>query len=398
MNLTLLFDHRFYRDKDGTVFSLQNYNYQFFVDRYLQIFDGINILARVSSSLPRKREAEKTTGEGVSIFPIEDWNAQRFPWAWRGKVRRTLEQVLSNPTAVISISPGITGFVARRILIGKTLPYGVEVVGDPYDAFSPGAMKHLLRPVFRWWFYSQLKRQCASACAAAYVTQYALQKRYPCQAYSMGISDVKISHQSLAPEARSFTTQKHPVALIHVGSFAQLYKAPEILIDACDLCVKGGFEVTLTMVGDGKHRPELEHRAARKGLGERIRFLGQLPAGEAIRKQLDLADMFVLPSRQEGLPRAMVEAMARGLPCVGSTVGGIPELLPMEDLVPPGDAIALAAKIREIGSDPKRLTLMSSQNLEKAKEYRETILQEKRLAFYRYVRDKTEEWIKSGKN
>jgi glycosyltransferase involved in cell wall biosynthesis len=147
--------------------------------------------------------------------------------------------------------------------------------------------------------------------------------------------------------------------------------------------------------GDGKHRPELQARAAALGLGNDVVFHGRLPAGERVRALLDQADAFVLPSRAEGLPRAMIEAMARALPCIGSTVGGIPELLPPEDLVPPGDAAALARKIREVLTDPERLAQMSARNVQKAKEYSEDVLRARRLAFYRQVREKTEAWRKT---
>jgi glycosyltransferase involved in cell wall biosynthesis len=187
------------------------------------------------------------------------------------------------------------------------------------------------------------------------------------------------------------------LTLIAVGSLAQLYKAPDILIDAVGLCLRAGLELNLVLVGEGKHRAELEARARAQGLSERVRFLGQLPAGKAVRAQLDQADLFVLPSKTEGVPKAMIEAMARGLPCIGSTVGGIPELLPPEDMVPPGDAVALAAKIRAVLTDPERMARMSARNLEKAQEYCEEILRQRRIAFYSYVREKTEEWLKTQK-
>jgi L-malate glycosyltransferase len=104
-----------------------------------------------------------------------------------------------------------------------------------------------------------------------------------------------------------------------------------------------------------------------------------------------------MPSYQEGLPRAMVEAMARALPCIGSTVGGIPELLMPEDMVPPGDVAALANKIREVVTDPERMAQMSARNLDKAKEFKNELLREQRITFYRYVREQTEAWLASHK-
>jgi len=128
-------------------------------------------------------------------------------------------------------------------------------------------------------------------------------------------------------------------------------------------------------------------------LSDQVKFLGKLPAGDPVRAQLDKADIFVLPSKTEGLPRALIEAMARGLPCIGSTVGGIPELLPLADMVPPGDADALANKIREVATDHTRMAEMSARNLAQASRYHEKVLHKQRIQFYQYVKERTEEWL-----
>ena len=177
--------------------------------------------------------------------------------------------------------------------------------------------------------------------------------------------------------------------VLFVGSLDQMYKAPDVLIDAVARCVESGIDIRLRIVGDGKERTLLQSRPTAAALGNRLEFLGRLPAGKVIRDELDRADLFVLPSRTEGLPRAMIEAMARGLPCIGSTVGGFPELLDEEDLVPPGDAAALAEKIREVMADNSRMERMSQRNLQKSKEYGNDVLQSRRTAFYRSVKELT---------
>lgn len=90
----------------------------------------------------------------------------------------------------------------------------------------------------------------------------------------------------------------------------------------------------------------------------------------------------------------MLETMARGLPCIGTTIGGIPEFLPPEDLVPPNDAEALADKIEEVLKNPERMKQMSLRNWQKAQEYREEVLRERRLIFYQSVKGLTKEWQK----
>jgi glycosyltransferase involved in cell wall biosynthesis len=166
-----------------------------------------------------------------------------------------------------------------------------------------------------------------------------------------------------------------------------------VLLDAMAACVARGLDLRLALVGDGRYRPALEARAGALGLGGRACFLGQVTAGAPVRAHLDRADLFVLPSRTEGLPRALIEAMARALPCLGSAVGGIPELLPPEDLVPPGDVAALADKLHAAATDPERLARMSASNLARAGAYREEALRERRRAFYRRVREDTAAWL-----
>lgn len=179
-----------------------------------------------------------------------------------------------------------------------------------------------------------------------------------------------------------------------VGTLEQIYKAHDILLYALhELKMSYKLDIRLTLVGDGKYRPELEKLSQQLGLSGSVRFTGMLRGGEAVRRQLDQSDLFVLPSRQEALPRAMIEAMARGLPCIGSTVGGIPELIPLEDCVPPGDIRALANKIYEISNSVDRLNKMAERNWNTAHQYRNEILNRKRIKFYTYLRNTTDEYL-----
>src|SRR5262249_44651863 len=111
--------------------------------------------------------------------------------------------------------------------------------------------------------------------------------------------------------------------------------------------------------------------------------------------RLDASDLFVLPSWAEGMPKAMLEAMARGLPCIGSRVGGVPELLPELALVEPGDVAGLGAKISQFARDPELRRSIGARNLEVSRGYHENLLQPKRAVFYRRLRDLTEAWRRS---
>ena len=85
-----------------------------------------------------------------------------------------------------------------------------------------------------------------------YVTKEALQQRYPCPNFSVGVSDVDLPEQALVSSSR-LPRQRGTFNLIFVGTMAQLYKAPDVLIDAVAACVQEGLDLKLTLIGDGKH-------------------------------------------------------------------------------------------------------------------------------------------------
>ncbi|MEM4721645.1 MAG: glycosyltransferase [Candidatus Methanomethylicaceae archaeon] len=411
MNLVLTIEHRFAATPDGAVWTQTTFAYPFW-RRYLEVFESVRVVARVRDVSEVSGDWKRADGEGVSFARIPYYlGPEQFLWH-AIRVTRSVRNAVTSEDAVIMRVPSTLANLLAPSMVKRGHPFGLEVVGDPYDVFAPGAFRHPLRPLLRWWFVRSLRWQCARAAAAGYVTRTALQRRYPLNVSKEFVyssvelkekifkkpfftvySDVQLASDDFAHSHSSRRGRDGPVTLLFVGSLAQMYKAPDVLIDSVALCVRRGLDIRLIMVGDGKHRSELERRAATHGLQECVRFMGQLPR-EGVQKWLDQADLFVLPSRQEGVPRAMLEAMARGLPCIGSTVGGIPELLPPEDMVPPGDVVALADKICEVLRDPERMAQMSARNFQKALEYREEVLREQRLYFYHEVRKITEEWQK----
>ncbi|MEG3925470.1 glycosyltransferase family 4 protein [Microcoleus sp. D3_18a_C4] len=395
MNVVVALEHRFDRTPDGKVWTQVAFPHSFWM-RYLEVFDHVRVVARVREVPSVSGDWKRADGEGVSFAAIPYYLG---PWQYLQKApqvqRAARNAVAPNDAVILRVSSQIATCI-QPMLSQTNHPYAVEVVADPYDVFAPGAVKHPLRPFFRWWFPRGLRHQCAGALSAAYVTEGALQCRYPPGpgAFSTHYSSVELPNSAFAAAPRCDDRRKQTFTLVSVGTLAQLYKAPDVLIDAVATCVQSGLNLKLVLIGDGKYRSELEARSQACGIADRVCFLGQLSAGDAVRAELDRADIFILPSRQEGLPRAMIEAMARSLPCIGSTVGGIPELLPPEDMVPPGDATALANKIREVVTNPERMSRMSACNLEKAKDYRDEVLQERRNQFYRYVREMTEKWLR----
>jgi glycosyltransferase involved in cell wall biosynthesis len=130
-----------------------------------------------------------------------------------------------------------------------------------------------------------------------------------------------------------------------VGALVE-QKGHRTLVEAAPLVIDEMPHTTFVIAGSGTLREDLEARVNELGLGRRFRFLGQR---EDIPRVLAALDLFVMPSLWEGMPYAIVEAMAVGVPVVGSDIPGIADIVrPQETgrLAPPGDHEALAQTIR----------------------------------------------------
>jgi glycosyltransferase involved in cell wall biosynthesis len=109
----------------------------------------------------------------------------------------------------------------------------------------------------------------------------------------------------------------------------------------------------LFVVGDGPLRGALEARTRDLGLGDRVFFTGLVAD---VRPWLAHLDAMVVPSRREGLPTVLLEALAAGCPIVATRVGGVPEIVADQQtglLVPPGDAQALGRALQRVLADPQ---------------------------------------------
>jgi glycosyltransferase involved in cell wall biosynthesis len=135
-----------------------------------------------------------------------------------------------------------------------------------------------------------------------------------------------------------------------VGRFVPI-KGFDLLLAALPDVVASVPAAHVLLIGDGEERGALEAQAQASGLGDRLHITGTVTD---VIGALAAADVLAAPSRNEGMGRVLVEAMALGLPVVGARVGGIPDVILDGEcglLVPPDDAAALAGALVELGID-----------------------------------------------
>lgn len=128
----------------------------------------------------------------------------------------------------------------------------------------------------------------------------------------------------------------------YVGNLAR-EKGPDVLLEAVPALLRRAGPVDVALIGAGGEEPALRARAAALGLGDRVRFLGRKVHDE-VPTWIAAFDVLCLPSRREGCPNVVLEALATGRPVVAAAVGGVPDLLDRDNglLVPPERPDALA--------------------------------------------------------
>lgn len=143
-------------------------------------------------------------------------------------------------------------------------------------------------------------------------------------------------------------TAGRPDLVVAAGRLIEM-KGFDVLLDA--FAAGATEEAELVIAGEGEQRGALEAQAARLGIGNRVSFAGRLDKG-ALRDLFRRAGLFVLPSRREGMPLILLEAMACGLPTVATAVNGVPQVMNRTcgEMVAPQDPAALASAIaRRLG-------------------------------------------------
>ncbi len=189
-----------------------------------------------------------------------------------------------------------------------------------------------------------------------------------CRSQAMVFSDrahwdkLHIVHCGIEPVRYADAPPPHGARLLFVGRLAAV-KGVAVLFEALEPMVAERPDLQLTLIGDGPERAALEAEAAKRGLAERVAFLGYRNQSE-VAEALARHDIFVLPSFAEGVPVVLMEAMAAGRPVLTTRIAGVPELV--EDqvsgrLVPPGNAAALRHALTDLLAAPDEMVSLGAQ-------------------------------------
>ena len=176
--LLVTVDHQFVRTPDGQVWVKTIYGYDFW-KRYLTVFNFVRVACRIQDVDENHEKMLLASGDNVEFFALPQYRGPK-EFAFRYfKIKRQMAGVADGcDCAIFSIpSPIANGVKKETVKCG--LPWAVEVVNDPWDTFAPGSFKSIVRPIVRLYFTHQVKSMARKANGVSYVTQFAMQKRYP---------------------------------------------------------------------------------------------------------------------------------------------------------------------------------------------------------------------------
>ncbi len=355
-----------------------------FAGRFAPHFDAVQIVAR---AFPKARPiGSLVTGPHTSFVDLGAVRgARRWLLSLPGTTARLYRAIRSAQTLMIRF-PGNVATLALLLCWITRKPFSAEIVADPEDYFSKGASNHPLRNVAKWLHCHSTAFAARRAQSVRYVTDTYLQAKYPprTRAASFGFSDAFLPDRLFAARDPDALARRGSLRLVNVSMMHNRSKGHVALLEAVSRLKRKNVAVVLTLVGDGALRAELEALAHTLDIANAVVFRGQVSSETACATVAE-HDLFVLPSLQEGMPRAMLEAMAVGTPVLGTSVGGIPEVLPASDLIRAGSVDALEAAIEAIARDPLQLVDMSARQRAKVAGFSYSALQEKYDAYCRYL-------------
>lgn len=369
MRLVFVHDHRFMRGDNGIVYTGGSFPLATW-ERYLRHFDEVVVIGRDGGRAESDSGLARADAPNVRFELIGGQEGLRLFFR-SAAVDEVLDLELGQADALLAMLPSQFALRAIDKAKARAVPFAAEVIGCAWDSyFNYGTIAgRAYAPIA----YRRQQRALRSAPLALYVTREFLQRRYPCSGYTNYASNVEIEPMDEAGHrARSERLQEisqgRPPRFGTVGSMRVRYKGYQIAIPALGKLRERGLDVHYSILGSGDPAP-YRALAEKHGVADLVEFAGVRPPGRGVAEWLDGIDVHMQPSFQEGLPRATVEAMNRGAACMGSTTGGLPELLSPDRMHRPGDVETLARHIAGMATSPGRIAVTATTDLETVKDF-----------------------------
>lgn len=386
MKVAFIYGMKIKKDNKGNFYSAGDFNLLVW-ERYMSYGTSLIVPAIISSSNDHKNSFndEKSANlvpKNINIVKLPNLRKNLktyFSIKERKKQKKLIIKTVINSDFVIIRLPSTIGNIAVKTCKRYKKPYLIEVVGDGFKALWYHSVRgKILAPIS----YYKMKGNVRNSKYVIYVTSEYLQKIYPSKGKSISCSDVTIKTQPnevLNERLKKINNINdiRSLSLMTIGTLGAKYKGQSLVIKELYKLNKRGYNFTYTLVGGGNSK-RLRKLVKKYNLENNVIFKGEVHHDKVI-EMLKETDVYVQPSKTEGLPRTVIEAMSVGCYVIGTNVGGIPELLNEKNLFeynkPSDFSQILTSLTKEI------MTENAVNNFNKSKKHDIEILENKRTKF-----------------
>lgn len=350
--------------------------------RYFHIANKISVAIRVKKiNQEDAKKLSKITIKPFEVFEVPNILSVENMFKIH-KAKEIIKNAVLKSDYIVVRLPSITGFIAIDFAKKYNKPYLTEVVACPWDAYWNHSIKgKLVAPLM----YYKTKKRVWNSEYVIYVTNNFLQKRYPSKGNSISCSNVSLKEfdNKVLDRRMEKINNLKPGSKIIIGTTAAVnvrYKGQQYVIQALGKLKKKGitnYEYQLVGAGDQSY---LKSIAQKYDVVDQVKFLGPKRHDEVF-NWMDSIDIYVQPSKQEGLPRALIEAMSRALPSIGANTAGIPELLDKRFIFSNKRNNYKEICNLLLNFDKEKLIDQAKRNFKESKKYKSDVIEKKRKEF-----------------
>lgn len=364
-------------DEQGNYFGTVLNNNVF--RRYFTIVDSLDIAIRVEKQ-KQNSKASQITLDNINIIPMPNVASATGIFT-KKEATHVLEQSMEKADILFIRLPSFIGNIAVKLAKKLNKPYIIEMVGCPWDSLWNHSMKGKIIAPYMWHTTRQHLRD---AKYVVYVTNEFLQNRYPTNGEFVNCSNVELpetENSVLDRRIKKINTSEEKIIIGTAAALNVRYKGQQYIIEAISKLKREGIKCEYQLVGWGDSS-YLKEKAKQFEVEDCIKFVGTLPHEEVF-SWIDNINIYAQPSRQEGLPRALIEAMSRGCPAIGAKSGGIPELLEKEYVFSnkKTNIDEICSIIRNYNKE--KMIKQSKRNFMEAKQYNKELIQKRRKSLFK---------------
>lgn len=373
----------------GKYYARTQEKYDFY-QRYLRVFEQLRLVTRCVDEEQLGKSRVALDDPRIEYVPMPFFSGPIQYAKNYLRISEALKKITEGCDAAIVRLPST---IAQRVcekVMRSGIPYATELVYDAKDAYegAASAAERLLWKVI----HKQMIKDCANADGVACVTEHYLQQHYTSKKQNAFFG----SYSSLALDKSFYTSERHypskkVFSIAHVCTQVQYNgrKGYNEVIKAIQLLKKRGVNVKVQFAGPDYHDGirKLTELAQQLGVSDKVEFIGGVNRKQ-LSDYLEQSDLYVMPTWAEGLPRVIIEAMAKGLPCITTPVSGNPELVSEHFLVEYHNVEKLADCIEELVKNKELYEATSKDNFERSLKYESSVLEKRRDEFYRQLKSR----------